>query len=58
MFDIVLRILQGLEMPGFMTGLLGIGHALLRLADLARIPCMLALNPPENHKPVQISDLR
>jgi lantibiotic modifying enzyme len=35
------------ETPGLMTGLAGIGYALLRLADPARVPCVLALDPPK-----------
>jgi lantibiotic modifying enzyme len=34
------------ESPGFMSGLSGIGYALLRLADPGRVPCLLALEPP------------
>jgi type 2 lantibiotic biosynthesis protein LanM len=36
----------GVESPGFMTGLAGIGYALLRLANPTRVPSMLALEPP------------
>jgi lantibiotic modifying enzyme len=36
----------GVESPGLMTGLAGIGFALLRLADSERVPCVLALDPP------------
>lgn len=35
-----------LEIPGLMTGLAGIGYGLLRLAQPARVPCVLALAPP------------
>lgn len=34
------------EMPGLMTGLAGIGYGLLRLAEPARVPSVLALEPP------------
>jgi lantibiotic modifying enzyme len=34
------------ESPGLMTGLAGIGHGLLRLADPARVPSVLVLAPP------------
>lgn len=33
--------------PGFMTGLAGIGYALLRFAAPDRVPCALALQPPK-----------
>jgi len=36
----------GVESPGLMTGLAGIGYELLRLADPARVPSVLALAPP------------
>jgi lantibiotic modifying enzyme len=36
----------GVESPGLMTGISGIGYALLRLADPARVPSILALEPP------------
>jgi type 2 lantibiotic biosynthesis protein LanM len=35
-----------IDSPGLMTGLAGIGYALLRLADPARIPSVLTLAPP------------
>jgi type 2 lantibiotic biosynthesis protein LanM len=38
--------LQGIETPGFMTGLAGIGYALLRLTDPDRVPSVLAMDPP------------
>ena len=34
------------ESPGLMTGLAGIGYELLRLAEPARVPSVLALAPP------------
>jgi lantibiotic modifying enzyme len=39
----------GVESPGFMTGLAGIGYALLRFADPDRIPSVLSLDPPVIH---------
>mgnify|MGYP001023508589 CR=1 FL=1 len=36
----------GVESPGLMTGLAGIGYGLLRLATPAAIPSVLALEPP------------
>jgi type 2 lantibiotic biosynthesis protein LanM len=36
----------GLETPGLMMGLAGIGYGLLRLADPERVPSVLALEPP------------
>jgi type 2 lantibiotic biosynthesis protein LanM len=36
----------GVESPGLMTGLAGIGHELLRLADPDRVPAVLTLDPP------------
>ena len=36
----------GVESPGFMTGLAGIGYELLRLAEPMRVPSVLALAPP------------
>ncbi|WP_160146247.1 type 2 lanthipeptide synthetase LanM family protein [Dictyobacter aurantiacus] len=37
---------QGIEVPGLMTGLAGIGYALLRMAAPTRIPSVLLLAPP------------
>ncbi|HEU4387522.1 MAG TPA: lanthionine synthetase LanC family protein, partial [Blastocatellia bacterium] len=37
---------MGVETPGLMTGLAGIGYGLLRLADPARVPSVLSLAPP------------
>jgi type 2 lantibiotic biosynthesis protein LanM len=39
---------QGVESPGLMAGLAGIGYELLRLAEPARVPSVLALAPPRN----------
>jgi lantibiotic modifying enzyme len=36
----------GVESPGLMTGLAGIGYELLRLAAPTRVPSVLALAPP------------
>lgn len=37
---------QGVETPGLMTGLAGIGYTLLRLAAPSRVPSVLLLDPP------------
>lgn len=37
----------GIETPGLMTGLAGIGYGLLRLADPQRLPSILLLEPPK-----------
>jgi type 2 lantibiotic biosynthesis protein LanM len=37
---------RGVESPGLMVGLAGIGYELLRLAEPARVPSVLALAPP------------
>ncbi|MCP3100113.1 type 2 lantipeptide synthetase LanM family protein [Myxococcus sp. K15C18031901] len=36
----------GVETPGFMVGLAGTGYTLLRLAEPARVPSVLVLEPP------------
>jgi lantibiotic modifying enzyme len=36
----------GIESPGLMTGLAGVGYGLLRLADPDRVPCILTLEGP------------
>jgi type 2 lantibiotic biosynthesis protein LanM len=36
----------GVESPGLMTGLAGIGYGLLRMAEPARVPSVLMLEPP------------
>ena len=36
----------GVESPGLMTGLAGIGYELLRLAEPTVVPSVLALAPP------------
>jgi lantibiotic modifying enzyme len=36
----------GVETPGLMTGLAGIGYGLLRVAEPERVPSLLALEPP------------
>ena len=40
------RLTGGVETPGLMVGLAGIGYELLRLADPAVIPSILLLEPP------------
>jgi lantibiotic modifying enzyme len=42
----VTAIPLGVESPGLMTGLAGIGYGLLRLADPGRVPSVLALELP------------
>lgn len=42
---------QGVETPGLMVGLAGIGYELLRLAMPEHVPCVLLLAPPA-HTPV------
>jgi type 2 lantibiotic biosynthesis protein LanM len=37
---------SGIESPGLMTGLAGIGYGLLRLVDPARVPSVMVLAPP------------
>lgn len=37
---------SGVEMPGLMLGLAGIGYGMLRLAEPAHVPCVLRLAPP------------
>jgi type 2 lantibiotic biosynthesis protein LanM len=45
----------GAETPGFMTGLAGIGYALLRLADPQMVPAVLSLSPPAGtRRPVNL----
>jgi type 2 lantibiotic biosynthesis protein LanM len=39
---------SGVESPGLMTGLAGIGYGLLRLADPARVPSIMVLAPPRS----------
>jgi lantibiotic modifying enzyme len=36
----------GIEAPGLMNGLAGIGYGLLRLADPDRVPSVLLMEPP------------
>jgi lantibiotic modifying enzyme len=40
----------GVESPGLMTGLAGIGYGLLRLAAPARTPSVLTLKPPNEQR--------
>jgi lantibiotic modifying enzyme len=37
---------SGLETPGLMSGIAGIGYALLRLAAPEAVPCLLTLEEP------------
>lgn len=39
----------GVESPGLMTGLAGIGYGFLRLADPERVPSVLVLEPPKQN---------
>lgn len=39
----------GVETPGLMTGLAGIGYELLRLAEPIKAPSVLLLSPPSRH---------
>ncbi|HEU0048056.1 MAG TPA: lanthionine synthetase LanC family protein, partial [Nitrososphaera sp.] len=45
-FGWVCGIPDGLETPGLMTGLAGIGYGLLRLAEPGIVPSVLTLSPP------------
>jgi type 2 lantibiotic biosynthesis protein LanM len=45
----------GVESPGLMTGLAGIGYGLLRLADPSRVPSVLLLSPPPIGPPLDSS---
>ena len=38
---------SGVETPGLLTGLAGIGYELLRLAEPERVPSLLTLSPPK-----------
>ncbi|HZR39653.1 MAG TPA: lanthionine synthetase LanC family protein, partial [Ktedonobacteraceae bacterium] len=40
---------MGIETPGLMTGIAGIGYELLRLVDHTRVPSVLLLEPPHFH---------
>ena len=40
----------GVESPGMMTGLAGIGYGLLRLAEPNRVPSVMILEPPKLNK--------
>jgi lantibiotic modifying enzyme len=42
----VTGIPRGVETPGLMVGIAGIGYALLRLAAPEQIPSLLLLDPP------------
>ncbi|MEV0460111.1 type 2 lanthipeptide synthetase LanM family protein [Catellatospora methionotrophica] len=41
---------RGVETPGLMSGLAGIGYALLRWADPAGVPSVLAMEHPADHR--------
>lgn len=43
----------GVQTPGFMTGLAGIGYQLLRLAEPGKVPAALLLAPPRWQAPSQ-----
>jgi type 2 lantibiotic biosynthesis protein LanM len=45
----------GVETPGLMTGLAGIGYGLLRLAEPEQIPSVLLLSPPPGQSQIQPS---
>jgi type 2 lantibiotic biosynthesis protein LanM len=40
----------GVESPGLMTGLAGIGYGLLRLAEPHQLPSILVLDPPKRYR--------
>ena len=40
---------RGIETPGLMTGLAGIGYGLLRIAEPGRVPSVLTLGRPKAH---------
>jgi type 2 lantibiotic biosynthesis protein LanM len=46
----------GVETPGLMTGLAGIGYGLLRLAAPERVPSVLMLEPPKLNTTIQKKD--
>ncbi|BAY89921.1 MULTISPECIES: type 2 lanthipeptide synthetase LanM family protein [unclassified Tolypothrix] len=46
----------GVETPGLMTGLAGIGYGLLRLAAPELVPSVLVLEPPQLNSPVQTNE--
>jgi lantibiotic modifying enzyme len=43
----------GVESPGLMTGLAGIGYGLLRIAEPTLVPSVLVLQPPAHSGPTQ-----
>jgi class II lanthipeptide synthase len=50
---------SNVESPGLMTGLAGIGYGLLRLAEPARVPSVLVLDPPPPcDQPDNVANLR
>jgi lantibiotic modifying enzyme len=46
---------SGVESPGLMTGLAGIGYQLLRLAEPAQIPSVLLLEPLDQARAMAIA---
>jgi len=46
----------GIDSPGLMTGLAGIGYGLLRIAEPSRVPSVLALAPPAPTRPTRFHD--
>jgi type 2 lantibiotic biosynthesis protein LanM len=46
---------MGVENPGLMTGLAGIGYGLLRLAEPESLPSVLVLEPPKLNRPMSIN---
>ncbi|MEW1847765.1 hypothetical protein AB0392_58245 [Nonomuraea angiospora] len=38
--------MSGVQVPGLMTGLAGIGYGMLRAAAPNRVPAVIALEPP------------
>lgn len=48
---------MGVETPGMMTGLAGIGFGLLRLAEPARVPSVLIMAPPPNTEALERNSL-
>ncbi|MBE9166111.1 type 2 lantipeptide synthetase LanM family protein [Pleurocapsales cyanobacterium LEGE 06147] len=46
---------SGVETPGLMTGLAGIGYGLLRLAEPKHVPSVLVLEPPKLNSPMSIN---
>jgi len=47
----------GVESPGLMPGLAGIGYQLLRLAEPESVPSVLTLEPPPSHLPAPLNTI-